>query len=419
MVDLLVEEATHDGDFAEHLNMHRSRTFHGKEKNAFVHWYEKRPVKKKDYDPEDSADTFHGIMAYHGYKQKKAKTPTSIEYSGEDKHKEHRFKAQLNSHGHVVGVHHHERFKDVNEDTKPKVFGKKLRDVITRKTPVANTVLDTPTAPSQKKATDDFIKATNDGGSDYPDRNGNPDGFATDKSPKRKSEGVAAGYKEPMKSIKEEQIDEDGINHHYHIVDTHTKAVVGKAKTLGSAHRASDKRNNAYGAHRYSPRRVEGPHPSAIKNEGVELDERETSHPVEYYDAKNRERKRDWHYKRVGKNKNASFKAGIKNDYEAELLKRGVKDSNGNQTPLRKEDVDQIDELTGKGKLDDIRNLHFDKAMSTPFKDPDFDENHRKFDRAAALVRQRDATKDLKAAKAEAKDTRPKRKKLREMLGKD
>jgi hypothetical protein len=509
MTQMLVEEATHDGDFAEHLNLQRTRTFRGKEKNAFVHWYAKSAQKKKDYDPEDSSATFHGIMAYHGYKAEKSKDPTQIAYRGEDAHKEHRFSATVNSKGHVVGVQHHERFKDVNEEylnetskatkakrdaktilgpensfhgghsfvnhktgqvgsehktkdtakrqyrryikntstddqkkllpkkyDKPglreeivdeaevKTFGKKLRDVIGRKTAIKDTVLDSPSAPSEKEAEAKFIKATNDGGQDFPDRNGNPDGFATSKSPGKKKYGPDAGKKEEMHSIKEEQfdegvrdiatssrawagaksslggsrdrqfgkktyrlpgqaaksdmrsdasklvadyrssggrinakktneevehIDEDGISHHYHIVDGHTKTVVGKAKNLKSALRMVDKRDNAYGGYRYQHKRVEGPHPS-MKNEEV-LDEREGSHPVEYYDAMNRERKAKWHYDRVGKNKNASFKKGIANDYEAELLKRGVKDSNGNQKSLRKEEVEQVDELSRHGPL--------------------------------------------------------------------
>lgn len=525
MTQMLVEEATHDGDFAEHLNLQRTRTFRGKEKNAFVHWYAKSTDKKND--PEDSTTTFHGIMAYHGYKAEKSKDPTQIAYRGEDAHREHRFSATVNSKGHVVGVQHHERFKDVNEETKPTQFGKKLRDVIGRKTAIKNTVLDSPSAASQKEAEAKFIKATNDGGQDFPDRNGNPDGFATAKSPGKKKLGPNAGKTAPMVSIKEEEqldersenyqftakagdkdgerrikrlkdvvhafapnkfqvksrgrlgkdnpnaqkykdrakeskdvrsrvggvhayhdidkkdaahhdvylrqrneefegdqvdegvrdiatssrawagaksslggsrdrqfgkktyrlpgqaaksdaradasklvadyrssggrinakktneevehIDEDGISHHYHVVDRHTKTVVGKAKTLRSAMRMSDKRNNEYGAHRYSHDRVEGPHPSMKKTNEEVLDERgDPSHPVEYYDAMNRERKAKWHYDRVGKNKNASFKKGISNDYEAELLKRGVKDSNGNQKSLRKEEVEELDEKSGE-----------------------------------------------------------------------
>lgn len=65
--------------------------------------------------------------------------------------------------------------------------------------------------------------------------------------------------------------------------------------------------------------------------------------PVEYYDALERKRKADWHYKRAGKTQGASLSKGIKHDYEAELLKRGVKDSNGNQKSLRKEDMNIVD----------------------------------------------------------------------------
>jgi hypothetical protein len=65
--------------------------------------------------------------------------------------------------------------------------------------------------------------------------------------------------------------------------------------------------------------------------------ERETDkHPVEYYDARERESKAKWHYSRVGKNKNASFKKGIENDYKAQLLRKGVVDSDGKQKPLER-----------------------------------------------------------------------------------
>jgi hypothetical protein len=59
-------------------------------------------------------------------------------------------------------------------------------------------------------------------------------------------------------------------------------------------------------------------------------------HPVEYYDARERESKAKWHYSRVGKNKNASFKKGIENDYKAQLLRKGVVDSDGKQKPLER-----------------------------------------------------------------------------------
>lgn len=61
--------------------------------------------------------------------------------------------------------------------------------------------------------------------------------------------------------------------------------------------------------------------------------------PVEYYDALERKRKAEWHYKRAGKTQGASLSKGIKHDYESELLRRGVKDSNGNQKSLRKESL--------------------------------------------------------------------------------
>ena len=72
----------------------------------------------------------------------------------------------------------------------------------------------------------------------------------------------------------------------------------------------------------------------------LELNEKklDDSHPVEYYDAKEHESKAKWHYDRVGKNKGASLKKAVHYDFQAELLKRGVKDSNGKQLPLRKVD---------------------------------------------------------------------------------
>ena len=42
----------------------------------------------------------------------------------------------------------------------------------------------------------------------------------------------------------------------YEIVDRHTGNVVGKAKTLRAALRSVDRRDNAYGAYRYSHRRI-------------------------------------------------------------------------------------------------------------------------------------------------------------------
>lgn len=38
----------------------------------------------------------------------------------------------------------------------------------------------------------------------------------------------------------------------YHIVDNHTKAKVGYAKTLRAASRSIDRRDNDYGGYRYS-----------------------------------------------------------------------------------------------------------------------------------------------------------------------
>lgn len=43
----------------------------------------------------------------------------------------------------------------------------------------------------------------------------------------------------------------------YEIIDTHTKQVVGRCKTLRSAIRSVDRRDNAYGAYRYTHRKVE------------------------------------------------------------------------------------------------------------------------------------------------------------------
>lgn len=44
----------------------------------------------------------------------------------------------------------------------------------------------------------------------------------------------------------------------YHIIDKHTKDIVGKAKTLRAASRSVDRRDNAYGAYRYSHRPIYG-----------------------------------------------------------------------------------------------------------------------------------------------------------------
>lgn len=80
----------------------------------------------------------------------------------------------------------------------------------------------------------------------------------------------------------------------------------------------------------------------------------EESHPVEFYDAREKKSKAKWHYDRAGKQKGASLSKGIKNDYEAELLRRGVKDSNGKQLPLRKEEEElQERNQANKVKKDD------------------------------------------------------------------
>jgi hypothetical protein len=93
------------------------------------------------------------------------------------------------------------------------------------------------------------------------------------------------------------------------------------------------------------------------KNFKVESD---GPHSVEFYDARERKSKAAWHYANAGKRRGASLSKGIKNDYEAELLKRGVKDSNGKQLPLRKEG--EIDEA-GRNRYavhydgDEIENI--------------------------------------------------------------
>jgi len=43
---------------------------------------------------------------------------------------------------------------------------------------------------------------------------------------------------------------------HYDIIDRKTGFVVGKAKTLKSALRSVDKRDNAYGAYRYTHKAI-------------------------------------------------------------------------------------------------------------------------------------------------------------------
>lgn len=55
---------------------------------------------------------------------------------------------------------------------------------------------------------------------------------------------------------------------------------------------------------------------------------------TEFYDSRARDSKAKWHYDRAGKQRGASLKKGVDNDYQSELLKRGAKDSSGNQKPL-------------------------------------------------------------------------------------
>lgn len=61
-------------------------------------------------------------------------------------------------------------------------------------------------------------------------------------------------------------------------------------------------------------------------------------HSVEFYDAREKDSKAKWHYDRTGKQRGASLSKGIKADYESELLRRGVKDSDGNQKPLERKE---------------------------------------------------------------------------------
>lgn len=58
---------------------------------------------------------------------------------------------------------------------------------------------------------------------------------------------------------------------------------------------------------------------------------------LEDVDAREHRSKEKWHYSRVGNNKvkGASLARGIHHGYQAELLERGVKDSQGNQTPMK------------------------------------------------------------------------------------
>lgn len=45
----------------------------------------------------------------------------------------------------------------------------------------------------------------------------------------------------------------------FNIIDTHTKAIVGNAKTRARATRSADRRNREYGAHRYQVEAVYDP----------------------------------------------------------------------------------------------------------------------------------------------------------------
>lgn len=47
----------------------------------------------------------------------------------------------------------------------------------------------------------------------------------------------------------------------YDIIDRQTGQIVGSCLTAISAHRSVDRRDNAYGAYRYSPRPVYSPQP--------------------------------------------------------------------------------------------------------------------------------------------------------------
>jgi hypothetical protein len=204
MDEVLITEAkaTHDEDFHEHLNMHRTRTFRGKEKNSFVHWYERRGKKA-----DDSHDSLHGIMNYHGYEHKPDdKKPEHSVFHKEDEHKSSKVIGTIDNKGDVSMIAHHERFKKVDENiNEAKTFGKTLRSIVPKKSKLptgADSVLNSPAAPGergeQKKLLGlrDILKV--------PDANGNPEGFATAKSPDKRPEGPDVGKKEPMHKIKEE-----------------------------------------------------------------------------------------------------------------------------------------------------------------------------------------------------------------------
>jgi len=71
-------------------------------------------------------------------------------------------------------------------------------------------------------------------------------------------------------------------------------------------------------------------------------------------DAKERRKKAKWHADRAGKMPGAKLSKSIAENYQAELLERGVKDSQGNQKPLLKD---------GEQKL--INHLHDAKPLNT------------------------------------------------------
>lgn len=199
--------ATHDDDFGEHLDMHRKHTFRGKEKDSFVHIYGRKP-RKKTKESDDSHDRLHGIMNYHGYEETQSKSPDQVVFKKEDRHKAHKVAGNLNNKGEVAGIIHHERFKDVNESkiNEAKTFGKTLRSIAPKKSSLDGDELNSPAAPSeranQKKllGLKQILKV--------PDANGNPEDFATSKSPGKKALGPGAGKTEPQTHVKEE-LDED------------------------------------------------------------------------------------------------------------------------------------------------------------------------------------------------------------------
>jgi hypothetical protein len=200
----------HEEDFDEHMNMTRAHTYRTKDKNTFVHQYAKRPGKT-----EDSQNTFRGIMAYHGYKQKSAKDRSAIDYEGEDEHKKHHFSAHLNDKGDVESVHHKETFKGIHEMAKIKTFGKTLRTIVPKKRQLStkDTSLDSATAPSEKGENNKLLGLKQI--IRYDSHNSNPEHFATDKSPGKKGYGPGVGYKEPMHDIKEEEeLDEGSYTNH-------------------------------------------------------------------------------------------------------------------------------------------------------------------------------------------------------------